>query len=43
MAKQQRKTYANQLHGMSIYHEEKRTVYSPFFSKNGYILTDDLS
>lgn len=29
------------LHGMSIYHDEKRTVYAPFYSKNGYILTNE--
>ena len=43
MAKQKRKVLAKQLQGMSIYHEEKRTVYSPFFSKNGYVLTDENS
>lgn len=41
MAKQKRAIYAKNLHGMSIYHEEKRTVYAPFFTKNGYVLTDD--
>lgn len=29
------------LNGISIYHEEKRTVYSPRFSKKGYIITKD--
>ena len=41
MAKEKRKILAKDLHGMSIYHEEKRTVYAPFFTKNGYVLTDD--
>lgn len=41
MAKQKRVVHAKDLHGMSIYHEEKRTVYAPFFTKNGYVLSDD--
>lgn len=41
MAKQKRKILAKDLQGMSIYHEDKRTVYAPFFLKSGYVLTDD--
>lgn len=41
MAKEKRKILARDLQGMSIYHDEKRIVYSPFFTKNGYVLTDD--
>lgn len=41
MAKEKRKVLAKDLHGMSIYHEEKRTVYAPFYTSNGYVLTDD--
>ena len=42
MAKKNRTTIdPKELNGISIYPEEKRTVYSPFFSKKGYILTSD--
>lgn len=41
MAKEKRKILAKDLHGMSIYHEDKRSVYAPFYSKNGYVLTDE--
>ena len=41
MAKEKRKILAQDLQGMSIYHDEKRTVYAPFFIKNGYVLTDE--
>lgn len=41
MAKIKRKILAKELNGMSIYHENKRTVYAPFYTKNGYVLTDD--
>ena len=30
-----------ELNGISIYHEEKRTVYSPFFSKRAYIISEN--
>ena len=39
-----KKTYNSQeFRGMSIYQEERRTVYSPFFSKHGYIITKNNS
>ena len=41
MAKQKRNLQAKDLQGMSIYHEEKRTVYAPFFTRSGYVLSDD--
>ena len=40
MARRDKKYDLNALYGMSIYHDSKRTVYSPFFSKKGYILTE---
>ncbi len=30
----------SQLNGISVYHEQKRTVYSPFFSSRGYIISE---
>ena len=30
-----------ELNGISIYHEQKRTVYSPFFSSRGYIINEN--
>ncbi len=30
-----------ELNGISIYHEQKRTVYSPFFSSKGYIINEN--
>ena len=41
MARKDKKYDLNALYGMSIYHDSKRTVYSPFFSKKGYILTEN--
>ena len=29
------------LHGISIYQDEKRTVYSPFFTESGYVITPE--
>ena len=28
------------IRGLSIYHDDKRTVYAPFYSKKGYIMTE---
>ena len=41
MAKTKLNNDPRQLNGMSIYHDDKRTVYSPFFSKKGYIITEN--
>ena len=40
MAKNKRISDPKDLNGLSIYHDEKRTVYSPFFTKKGYIITE---
>lgn len=38
-----KKTYnPKNLKGMSIYQEEKRTVYSPFYTSKGYIISNSL-
>lgn len=29
------------LYGMSVYHDNKHTVYSPFFSKKGYLINEN--
>ena len=31
----------SQLNGISVYHEQKRTVYSPFFSSRGYVISEN--
>ena len=42
MAKKKKKnTGADFVNGLSVFHDEKRTVYCPFFSKTGYIMTDE--
>lgn len=41
MAKNKRRYDPRSLKGASIYQEEKRTVYSPFFTKKGYIITEN--
>ena len=41
MARKDKKCDLSALNGLSIYHDSKRTVYSPFFSKKGYILTEN--
>ena len=40
MAKKKRVYNPSELNGMSIYHDEKRTVYAPFFTKKAYIITE---
>ena len=40
MAKHRRVYNPKELNGLSIYHDEKRTVYSPFFTKKAYIITE---
>ena len=40
MAKNKRLNDPSELNGLSIYHDEKRTVYSPFFTKKAYIITE---
>ncbi|MBQ3296004.1 MAG: hypothetical protein IJH00_05965 [Erysipelotrichaceae bacterium] len=40
MAKKKREYDPKELNGMSIYHDEKRTVYAPFFTKKAYIITE---
>ena len=40
MAKNKRQIDPKDLNGLSIYHDEKRTVYMPFFSKKAYIITE---
>lgn len=40
MAKKKTDYDPKKLNGMSIYHDEKRTVYSPFFTKKGFIITE---
>lgn len=32
---------AKDINGMSIYQEDKRTIYAPFYTKNAYIITDN--
>ena len=42
MSKKHKRTYdPSVLSGLSIYQESKRTVYSPFYSSKGYIVTAD--
>ena len=40
MAKNKKEIDPKDLNGLSIYHDEKRTVYAPFFSKKAYIITE---
>ena len=40
MAKKNRTYDLNKLGGLSIYHDDKRTVYSPFFTDKAYIITE---
>ena len=41
MANTTNKQDLSELNGISIYQEGKRTVYSPFFSKKGYLITEN--
>ena len=41
MSSKKKKISPSDLNGISIYHEEKRTVYSPFFSKKAYIINEN--
>lgn len=41
MAKKKRELLPEDLSGMSIYHDDKRTVYSPFFLNKAYVLTKE--
>ena len=41
MSRQRKKMDPKDLHGISIYHEEKRTVYAPFYTNKGYIITEN--
>ncbi len=40
MAKNKRRYDPKSLKGAAIYQEEKRTVYSPFYTKKGYVITE---
>ncbi len=40
MAKNKKEIDPKYLNGLSIYHDEKRTVYAPFFSKKAYIINE---
>lgn len=42
MAKVKKVYDPKKLKGMSIYQEDKRTVFSPFYTKNGYIISQSL-
>ena len=41
MANKKEKYDVQSIQGISIYHEDKRTVYSPFFQQKGYILSEN--
>ncbi len=41
MAKKKKKYELQSLNGISIYHDDKRTVYSPFFQRKGFILSEN--
>lgn len=41
MAKKNKRYDLSLLNGISIYHDEKHTVYAPYFTNNAYILTED--
>ena len=41
MANKKKYVSPSQLNGISVYHEQKRTVYSPFFSSRGYIINEN--
>ncbi|MBQ6334877.1 MAG: hypothetical protein IJI46_07420 [Erysipelotrichaceae bacterium] len=41
MAKKEKNYDLNALNGISIYHENKRTVYAPFYSKKAYIINEN--
>ncbi|MBR4461805.1 MAG: hypothetical protein IKS51_04420 [Erysipelotrichaceae bacterium] len=39
MAKTKKEYDPSKINGLSIYHDSKHTIYAPFFSSKGYILT----
>ena len=41
MANKKKNIKPSDLNGISVYHEQKRTVYSPFFSSRGYIINEN--
>ena len=41
MANKKKDYDPKQLYGMSVYHDDKHTVYSPFFSKKGYLISEN--
>lgn len=41
MAKKRNKNDPESLNGLFIYHDAKRTVYAPFFSRNAYIVNKE--
>ena len=41
MANKKKDYDPKQLYGMSVYHDDKHTVYSPFFSKKGYLINEN--
>ena len=40
MSTKKKKILPKDLNGIFVYHEEKRTVYAPPFSRRGYIISD---